>query len=106
MTTVTNKLTSWEMMDKLSKYKVQWKAGNLDFSEKVVAEINTLRESETIIREEMVKLFVKFGSPMCEAEYYADLNMTEARDMQAELNLSDMLDRLWAEKYYELESII
>ena len=77
--------------------------GRLKFSEAVVNDINLLMESATIIREEIVKLFVKFGSPMSEAEYYADLNMAEARDMQAELNLSDMLDRLWAEKYYELE---
>ena len=97
--TIVNKLTGWEMMDKLSKYRIMWKSGVLDFSEKVVTEVNTLMESESIIREEMVVLFVKFGSPMSEAEYYADLNMAEARDMQAELNLKDMLDRLWAEKY-------
>ena len=101
--TIVNKLTGWEMMDKLSKYRIMWKSGVLDFSEKVVTEVNTLMESESIIREEMVVLFVKFGSPMSKDEYYADLNMAEARDMQAELNLSDMLDRLWAEKYYELE---
>ena len=101
--TSVNVLTSWEMMDKLTSYKTDWKMGRLKFSEAVVNDINLLMESATIIREEIVKLFVKFGSPMSEAEYYADLNMAEARDMQAELNLSDMLDRLWAEKYYELE---
>ena len=101
--TSVNELTSWEMMDKLTRYKTDWKMGRLKFSEAVVNDINLLMESATIIREEIVKLFVKFGSPMSEAEYYADLNMAEARDMQAELNLSDMLDRLWAEKYYELE---
>ena len=101
--TSVNELTSWEMMDKLTSYKTDWKMGRLKFSEAVVNDINLLMESATIIREEIVKLFVKFGSPMSEAEYYADLNMAEARDMQAELNLSDMLDRLWAEKYYELE---
>lgn len=101
--TSVNVLTSWEMMDKLTSYKTDWKMGRLKFSEAVVNDIYLLMESATIIREEIVKLFVKFGSPMSEAEYYADLNMAEARDMQAELNLSDMLDRLWAEKYYELE---
>ena len=101
--TSVNVLTSWEMMDKLTSYKTDWKMGRLKFSAAVVNDINLLMESATIIREEIVKLFVKFGSPMSEAEYYADLNMAEARDMQAELNLSDMLDRLWAEKYYELE---
>ena len=101
--TSVNVLTSWEMMDKLTSYKTDWKMGRLKFSEAVENDINLLMESATIIREEIVKLFVKFGSPMSEAEYYADLNMAEARDMQAELNLSDMLDRLWAEKYYELE---
>ena len=103
--TSVNVLTSWEMMDKLTSYKTDWKMGRLKFSEAVVNDINLLMESATIIREEIVKLFVKFGSPMSEAEYYADINMAEARDMQAELNLSDMLDRLWAEKYYELEGI-
>ena len=101
--TSVNVLTSWEMMDKLTSYKTDWKMGRLKFSEAVVNDINLLMESATIIREEIVKLFVKFGSPMSEAEYYADLNMAEARDMQADLNLSDMLDRLWAEIYYELE---
>lgn len=101
--TSVNELTSWEMMDKLSKYMIRWKAGALNLSEKVVAEINTLMESESIIREEIVKLFVEFDTPMSEAEYYADLRMSEARDMQADLNLKDMLDRLWAENYYELE---
>ena len=100
-----NKLTGWEMMDRLLKFRTLWKAGDLDYSEKVVTEINTLMESETIIREEIVKLFVKFGSSMSEAEHYADINMEEARDMQADWNSKDMLDRLWAEKYYELEGI-
>ena len=101
--TIVNKLTGWEMMDKLSKYRIMWKSGVLDFSEKVVTEVNTLMEAESIIREEMVKLFVEFGTPMSEAEYVADLRMAEVRDMQAELNLKHMLGRLWTEKYYELE---
>ena len=101
--TSVNELTSWEMMDKLTRYKTDWKMGSLKFLEAVVNDINLLMESATIIREELVKLFVKFGSTMREAEYYADINMEEARDMQAELNLKDMLDRLWAEKFYELE---
>ena len=101
--TSVNELTSWEMMDKLTRYKTDWKMGRLKFSEAVVNDINLLMESATIIREELVKLFVKFGSTMSEAEYYADINMEEACDMQADWNLKDMLDRLWAEKYYELE---
>lgn len=101
--TSVNELTSREMMDKLTRYKTDWKMGRLKFSEAVVNDINLLMESATIIREELVKLFVKFGSTMSEAEYYADINMGEARDMQADWNLKDMLDRLWAENYYELE---
>lgn len=101
--TSVNELTSWEMMDKLTRYKTDWKMGRLKFSEAVVNDINLLMESASIIREELVKLFVKFGSTMSEAEYYADINMEEARDMQADWNLKDMMDRLWAEKYYELE---
>lgn len=104
--TSVNELTSWEMMDKLTRYKTDWKMGRLKFSEAVVNDINLLMESATIIREEIVKLFVKFGSSMSEAEHYADINMEEARDMQADWNSKDMLDRLWAEKYYELEDII
>ena len=103
MTTETNKLPDLIKMGRLLKYKIMWMSGELDFSEKVVTEINTLMESETIIREEMVKLFVEFGTPMSEAEYVADLRMAEVRDMQAELNLKHMLGRLWTEKYYELE---
>ena len=103
--TSLNELTSWEMMDKLTSYKTDWKMGRLKFSETVVNDINLLMESATIIREEIVKLFVKFGSSMSEAEHYADINMEEARDMQADWNSKDMLDRLWAEKYYELEGI-
>ena len=58
MTTETNKLPDLLKMGRLLKYKIMWKSGELDFSEKVVTEINTLMESETIIREEIVNIFV------------------------------------------------